>query len=334
MPPSVSISPAVSIVMPTFNRLEYLVPAIDSVLAQTFTDWELVVADDGSGPETRSYLAALADPRIRVLLLAHTGKPSVVTNIAIQEAKGEFIAFLDSDDLWLPEKLERQLASLRLYPQRRWSYTRFGIVDGAGNPVHRPGATEWPAPSGSILEKLLDEETVIAQASVLVGHEMLQSIGGLDEELTMCYDDALWFRLAARSEIDGIERVLTLVRRHAQHSGDDVTAWRDRRCVFEKLLCSEIGGQQRPRLRGLRARMAAGLARSQASFGRRTAALSTLASSAPYSWRYAHWWLKAPGTLLRALLPAAMRRRLGAWRRRYSRARPAPPSPTTDLSPS
>ncbi len=326
--------PTISIVMPTFDRLHYLAPAVESVMAQTFTDWELVIADDGSGPETKDYLAALADPRIRVILLAHTGKPSVVTNVAMREAKGEFIAFLDSDDLWLPEKLDAQLASLRRHPQRRWSYTRFGIVDAAGNPVHRPGAREWPAPSGWILEKLLDEETVIAQASVLVGRALLASIGGLDEELTMCYDDELWFRLAARTEIDGVERALTLVRRHAQHSGDDVTAWRDRRRVFEKLLCTEVGVRQGPRLRELRARMAAGLARSEANFERRTDALSTLASSAPYCWRHPHWWLKAPGTLLRTLLPAAMRRRLGAWRRRHRHARPPPTSPTTGLSPS
>ncbi len=324
--------PTISIVMPTFDRLEYLAAAVESVVAQTFTDWELVIADDGSGPETRNYLAALADPRIRVISLVHTGKPSVVTNVAIREAKGEFIAFLDSDDLWRPEKLDAQLASLRRHPQRRWSYTRFGIVDGAGSPVHRPGATEWPAPSGWILEKLLDEETVIAQPSVLVERELLTSIGGFDEELTMCYDDELWFSLAARTEIDGVERVLTLVRRHAQHSGDDVTAWRDRRRVFEKLLCTELRMRHAASLCELRARMAAGLARSQASFGTRADALRTLVSSASYSWRSPRWWLQAPGTLLRTLLPAAVRRLLGAWRRRYRRVRPAAPSPTTRLS--
>jgi len=326
--------PIVSIVMPTFNRLEYLSPAIESVLAQTLSDWELVIADDGSGPGTRNYLTSLDDPRIRVISLAHTGKPSVVTNVAIQQAKGEFIAFLDSDDLWLPEKLHTQLASLRRHPQRRWSYTRFELVDGGGNPVYRPATRDWPAPSGWILEKLLEETIVIAQPSVLVERELLRQSGGFDENLTMCYDNELWVRLAAIAEIDGVERVLTLVRRHAQHSGDDVTAWRDRRRVFEKFLRTELGVLQAPRLRKLRAHMASGLARSQATFGSRAEALATLVSSARYSWRYPRWWRQAPGTIVRCLLPRALRRRVGAWRRRHRSAQPTRPAPTIGGSPS
>jgi len=325
--------PTVSIVMPTFNRLEYLAPAIESVMAQTFTDWELVIADDGSEPDTKDYLAGLEDPRIRVISHGHTGKPSVVTNVAIKEAKGEFIAFLDSDDLWLPQKLHTQLASLRRHPQRRWSYTRFGIVDSDGNPRHHP-CTQWPTPSGWILERLLDEELVIAQPSVLVERELLQRTGGFDEELTMCYDNDLWCRLAANAEIDGVERLLTLVRRHAQHSGDDVTAWRDRRRVFEKLLGTELGVLHAPKLRRLRAHMAAGLARSQATFGSRTEALGTLVSSMPYSLRYPRWWRQVPGTIVRLLLPRTVRRRMGAWWRSNRRAQPTRPLPPTGLSPS
>src|ERR1700733_11251308 len=104
--------PVVSIILPTFNRQEYLVPAIESVLAQTFEQWELIIADDGSADATRRYLQSLADPRIEVMLLEHTGKPCVISNLAIRRARGQYIAFLDSDDLWLPEKLAAQLSSL------------------------------------------------------------------------------------------------------------------------------------------------------------------------------------------------------------------------------
>src|SRR5579863_9408144 len=124
------MSPTVSIVLPTFNRLHLLPASLDSVFAQTFTDWELIVADDGSDEATRDCLRRWAErPRVRVQWLEHSGRPAVARNAAIRSALGEYVAFLDSDDLWLPEKLARQLASLRNSAQCRWSYTRFTIGD-------------------------------------------------------------------------------------------------------------------------------------------------------------------------------------------------------------
>src|ERR1700732_1465702 len=104
-------APVVSIILPTFNRLKYLRPAIDSVFAQTLADWELLIADDGSDEETRAYLEHLGGlPRVKLIWLAHSGNPSAVRNAALREARGDYIAFLDSDDVWLPSKLERQVA--------------------------------------------------------------------------------------------------------------------------------------------------------------------------------------------------------------------------------
>ena len=104
----------VSVVLPTFNRLRFLRPTIESVYAQTFTDWELIIADDGSDLETREYLQSLANhSRVTVVSLPHTGRPSMVRNAALLRAAGEYVAFLDSDDLWAPRKLERQIETLR-----------------------------------------------------------------------------------------------------------------------------------------------------------------------------------------------------------------------------
>src|SRR5580692_11674261 len=160
------MSCAVSIILPTFNRLEYLRPAIESVFIQSFQDWELIIADDGSSMDTRRYLGNLEDdPRVKVIWLPHTGKPSVVSNVALREARGEYVAFLDSDDLWLPRKLEVQLESLLTHPERGWSYRKFAVVDGSGHPIVSARMRDWPTPSGWILEKLLEEVTVIAQPS-------------------------------------------------------------------------------------------------------------------------------------------------------------------------
>jgi glycosyltransferase involved in cell wall biosynthesis len=313
-------TPVVSIVMPTFNRLEYLRPAVESVFAQTLTRWELIIADDGSSADTRGYLRSLDDPRVRVIWLAHSGRPSAVTNVALREARGEYVAFLDSDDLWLSKKLEAQVASLRLHRQRGWSYTRFALVDGSGKPIVTERTRNWPAPSGWILEKLLTAETVIAQPSVVVARALLERLGLFDEDLIMCYDDELWFRLAAVSEIDGIDQPLTLVRRHSQHSGSDIIAWQDRRRVFEKLLSNGADGHLGNLLRKLRAEMAAGLAKSHVMSGNRLAALRTVLSSARYSWRYGQWWRGVSLAMARACAPATLRRLVGRYRHRRHNA--------------
>ena len=298
--------PTVSIILPTFNRLEFLPPAIESVIAQTLSQWELIIADDGSGADTRAYLQSLRDARIRVLWLPHTGRPSVASNAGLREARGEYIAFLDSDDLWLPDKLQTQLDSLRRHPARGWSYTKFAVVDGSGTAVVSTRIRDWPAPSGWILEELLREATVIALPSVLVSRALLQRVGAFDEELVMCYDDELWFRLAAQSEIDGIEQTLTLVRRHGLHSGSDIIAWRDRRRVFEKALGACGGGPLKSMLRRLRAQMSAGLAKSQAASGQRGSALGTVVTSLPHTWRHPGCWPGVLAATTRACAPATI----------------------------
>jgi glycosyltransferase involved in cell wall biosynthesis len=308
--------PAVSVIMPTYDRLEYLRPAIESVFAQTFTDWELIIGDDGSHDAAKAYLQSLDDPRVKVIWLPHTGKPSVVSNVALREARGEYVAFLDSDDLWLPRKLEVQLESLLTHPERRWSYTKFAVVDGSGHPIVSARMRDWPTPSGWILEKLLLEVTVIAQPSVMVSRELLEQLDAFDEDLVMCYDDELWFRLAARSEIDGVDEPLTLVRRHANHSGGDIIAWRDRRRVFEKALRTSGGGHLAPILRKLRAQMSAGLAKSHASSGERARAFATVLTSLPHSWAYPRCWLGALAATARAFVPVVMRTRIRLFRQR------------------
>lgn len=316
-------TPVISIVLPTFNRREFLPPAIESVFSQTLTDWELIIADDGSEPATRAYLRDLEDlPRVKVLYLPHTGRPAVVRNAALRAAQGEYVAFLDSDDVWLPMKLETQVASLRHHPTRKWSYTRFGLVDAAGNPSGSTHPRGRPAPAGWILEKLLKGEAVIALPSVIVARQLLEQLGPFDEELVMCEDDELWFRLAAESETDAIDEPLTLIRRHGRHSADDITAWRDRRRVFEKLLSKNGGGRFGSVIRKLRAEMAAGLAKSQATSGKRLNALGTLVSSARYSWRYGQWWRSAPVAVACAFSPDAFRRFIRrCWHRRRNAER-------------
>lgn len=303
--------PTVSIVVPTFNRLKYLRSALASVFEQTFRDWELLIADDGSGAEARAYLEALDDPRVRVLRLSHSGRPAVARNAALREAKGEYVAFLDSDDIWTPTKLQIQIDSLRSRPGRRWGYTRFVLVDEFGNPTDWQRTRSWPVPDGWIFDKLVRSETVIAVPSVVVSRELLERVGGFDESLIMCEDYDLWLRLAAQSEVDAIDLPCTLVTRHAEHSGNEITSFQDCARVFEKVL--RLGGTEHLHsiVREKLAEVAYGLAASHAARGDRMSAVRALTSSAPRCWRYPRWWLGALRATVWAFAPRAV---LGAVR--------------------
>ncbi|MGH8209428.1 MAG: glycosyltransferase family 2 protein [Steroidobacteraceae bacterium] len=314
-------SPTVSIVLPTFNRLKYLRPAVDSVFAQRFTDWELIVADDGSEGDTAAYLAALADPpRVRVLRLPHSGNPGAVRNAAWQVARGEYIAFLDSDDVWLPEKLALQVESLRSHPERGWSHTAFAVIDDSGNLLTGARARRWPAAEGWVLPSLIKMEIVIAIPSVMVRRRLLARVGGFDVKQRMCEDYDLWLRLAGLSEIQGVRETLLLVRSHREHFHSDPIVFEDRGRALEKALAASTDRGMHSMLRRERAKAAACLARSQAVHGGRWAALRTLVRSARYSWGYREWWMGGAHTAARAMAPegivriarSVVRRRRGA----------------------
>jgi glycosyltransferase involved in cell wall biosynthesis len=300
-------SPEVSVVMPTFNRLKYLRPAIDSVFAQTFTDWELIVADDGSEGETAAYLAALPNsPRVKLLRLAHTGNPGTVRNAAWRAARGEYIAFLDSDDVWLPDKLALQVASLRSHPQRGWSHTAYAVIDEAGELLTGSRARWWPAVEGRILEPVIKMEVSIAISSVIINRKLLEHIGGFDLEQPACNDYDLWLRLAWVSEIDGVSETLLHKRRELNPYYHNTMVFEEIGRAIAKLLAISTDRYLHSILRRQRAKVAAGLARTQAISGSRGAALRTLLKSSRYSWSYREWWLGGAGAAARAVTPAGV----------------------------
>jgi glycosyltransferase involved in cell wall biosynthesis len=304
-------APLISVILPTFNRLQYLPDAVASVFAQTFQDWELLIADDGSEAQTRAYLQTLEDPpRIKLIHLAHTGKPAAVRNAALREARGEYVAFMDSDDVWMPQKLSTQIASLRARGDCGWSHTRFLLVEA------REGTRrEMPAADGWILGPLLRTETVIALPSVVASRALLDQVGNFDEALTMCEDYDLWLRLAARSRVDAIAEPLTLVRRHGQHYGNAAVSFRDSIHVLNKVLVAGAPAEYEYFVHRERAKNSASLARCYVASGNRIAALRMLLSSAPASWRHRGWWSGAFKTVVLALAPQQVR----SFARRHAR---------------
>lgn len=297
----------VSIILPVFNRLHYLRAAVDSVLAQTFQDWELIIADDDSGPETRQYmrdLAASAGPRVRVLWVKHLGNPDAVRNAALREVQTPYVAFLDSDDAWLPRKLEAQLECMRSRARCEWSYTRCLFVDGAGHPIAGRSLPEPKAKDGWIVESVLAGQAAVAQSSLLITRQALAAVGGYPEDMPGIGDYELCTRLALRSEIAFVDEPLVLLRHHGEHYfSDDVLALTELRYFFEKMLRLQVAPHLQALLRRRRAEVSAGLARSYSAAGSRVRALSTLAASAAYSWRYRQWWRGALPAAARALTP-------------------------------
>jgi len=211
-------APAVSVIIPTYNRLPLLRKAVDSVLAQTFRDFELIVADDGSTDGTRGYVEAIGDGRVRPIWLPHRGDLTSARSAGVRHARGGWVAFLDSDDLWLPDKLALQLQRLAAHPTCRWSYTGYSIIDADGKPLpERSGLLGQPV-SGRMLELMLGSGIIPAIPTILVEQALIGEIGGFDETIPIRSDYDFTLRLAACSEACALPENLVLVREHAERT--------------------------------------------------------------------------------------------------------------------
>jgi glycosyltransferase involved in cell wall biosynthesis len=294
--------PGVSVILPTFNRTRFLKLAIESVFAQTFQDWELVIADDGSAADTQDYIRSIAAPRVRAIWLQHCGNPSKVRNSAIEAASGRYLAFLDSDDVWSPYKLERQIAALEAQPQRRWSYTRCNHIDENGNVIDRKRLADAAYLDGWIFEPLLKLQFSIAMPTLVAERELVRESGSFDEQQRFGEFHDICLRLAMRSEVVTLRESLCSVRMHREHySSDLVASHRDWVRLYQKMMTLAPN----PALRGYAARMRAAttvdVARAQSANGDRSGAGATLMRALPYSWHYPTWWYAILKGLLRSV---------------------------------
>ena len=209
----------VSVVIAAYNQAAWLGHAIESVRAQSFEDWELVVVDDGSTDATREVASRhTADGRIRYVHQAR-GERSAARNRGIAASSAPLVAFLDADDVWLPEKLAKQVTALAADPIAGLCYTPARFIDAAGRPL--PIRKPPRAISGEVFARLM-RGNVIILASVLVRRRCLEEVGGFDTTLNACEDWDLWLRIARRWPIVVVDEELTLYRRHEAN-----TAWRE-----------------------------------------------------------------------------------------------------------
>lgn len=184
--------PKVSVIIPTCNRAEKVAIAIDSVLAQTFADFELIVVDDGSTDDTPARLRDYGQ-RIKVVTQTNRGV-SAARNAGIAASTGELIAFLDSDDVWLLHKLQTQVDFFAANPQAMWQQTaEMWVRNGRRvNPKQRHAKLE-----GRIFQESL-ELCLISPSAVMLRRELLDEAGLFDETLPACEDYDLWLRILAK----------------------------------------------------------------------------------------------------------------------------------------
>lgn len=209
--------PCVSVVIPTYNYGHLLSRAVDSVLTQTFRDFEVLVVDDGSTDDTPKVLAGYGE-RIQAIRQDNAGV-SAARNRGIAEARGEFIAFLDADDAWVPDKLEKQVAFLREHPQYDMVYSDIShYVDD--RLVHHSYLQErgyTQAASGLIYDNILREGFIFVP-TVMVRRECLEAVGGFDPGLSCSEDLDLWLRIAERHRIGFLKESLVLRHDHSRNA--------------------------------------------------------------------------------------------------------------------
>lgn len=226
--------PSVSVIMPAYDVAAYIGEAIQSVIAQTFADWELIIVDDGSRDESGAIAASYAacDTRIRVVRQENAGL-SAARNHAMRLSQSELIAILDSDDLWHPEFLASQVALLQQYPE-------IDIVTGnAWNLGGWRDGSPWcphpdPRPQPSLVEILRDEQAVFIMS--VVRRRVFDAIGGFDETLRSNEDYHFWLRAAlAGFRFVRNDRPLGYYRRRESSlSASDVRMMRGILKVYEK----------------------------------------------------------------------------------------------------
>ena len=229
--------PTVSVVMPAYNSREFIGTAIASVVSQSFTDWELLVVDDGSSDGTPEVVAAAArnDSRIRLIALAvNSGnRPAIPRNCALRAATGRFIAFLDSDDSWRPAKLARQVALMDAHPGLVLSYVLFDVI-GMDGRVTGPYPVASRRPRGRAFSSLYMYSTV-SNSAMMLPRALLDRVGMLDESPLIVEDLDFWLRIATLGPIDFVDDSLVSYRqRKASHSSGFLGPWQRMYAVFRR----------------------------------------------------------------------------------------------------
>jgi glycosyltransferase involved in cell wall biosynthesis len=183
----------ISVIVPAYNAERTILETIESVQQQTFSDFELIVINDGSTDRTLELLSTVQDSRLKIFSYENGGL-SVARNRGICHATGEFIAFLDADDLWTPDKLELQLAALQQHPEAGVAYSWTHFMDEQGKSFHPDKPTFF---EGNVYPQLLVSNFLASGSNPLIRRQAIESVGEFDPSVSGAADWDFWLRLAA-----------------------------------------------------------------------------------------------------------------------------------------
>ncbi|MDJ0616311.1 MAG: glycosyltransferase [Calothrix sp. MO_192.B10] len=221
----------ISVIIPAYNAENTIKETITSVLKQTFTNWELIIIDDGSTDSTLDISSSFTDSRIKIFSYPHAGG-NVSRNRGFQHTVGSFISFLDADDLWTPDKLESQFKALQANPQASVAYSWTDYIDEnnsflvSGTHITR---------NGDVYESLLINNFLENGSNPLIRREALIKLDGFDESLSAGQDWDMWLRLAANYHFVAVSSVQILYR-VSSHSVSSKLERQEKAClhVLEK----------------------------------------------------------------------------------------------------
>ena len=200
----------VSVVIPAFNCEKYIAECIDSVLNQSYQDFEIIIIDDGSTDGTVKTVSGYEDDRIKLFHQEGNSGSGAARNYGVEKASGQWIAFVDADDTWLPDKLQKQLAECS---SQEWSHTDLFFLGGI-YPKDTKATAFTSKHSGHILDDLLVENS-IGTSSVIIKKKTFLDFGGFNTELRALQDWDLWLRVAEKHEICYIDEPLVYYRVHS-----------------------------------------------------------------------------------------------------------------------
>ena len=209
--------PTVEIILPAYNAAPYLSQALDSVIAQTFADWRILLVDDGSKDETAAIAHAYRQrlgSRLRYIHQENSGLPAA-RNTAIRHAEGKFLALLDADDVWLPHRLEASLRSFEGRPEIGLSYGLIEGIDPSGKVVAR-FTDRKKHPEGWIASQIYMRTMDLPCPTVTFRRVCIEQIGLFDESLRATEDRDLWVRIAQRFQVACVPQVLAQYRTSPQ----------------------------------------------------------------------------------------------------------------------
>jgi glycosyltransferase involved in cell wall biosynthesis len=214
--------PLLSVIVPTYNCEAFIGDALKSILSQGYAPMEIVIADDGSTDATLSVVDGLGDDRLRVVRQANRG-PAAARNLAVRASRGEYLAFLDGDDLWLPGKLAAQMAYLRAHPKAPVVYGNWLVWEAGADGKYHESDLHVPAEaddqlveadnSGWVYPKLL-LDSIIHIIAAVIHRSVYDKVDGFDESLRTGSDWDFWLRVAQHYPAAKLQKTVAVYRQN------------------------------------------------------------------------------------------------------------------------